>query len=368
MINITKPIIEKEEIEAVVAVLKSGMVAQGPKTAELEEKFAAYCGTRFAVAFNSGTAAIHAALYALGVKEGDEVITTPFSFVATANPILMQNAKVVFADISEEDFCIDPAEIAKKITKKTKAIIPVDLYGQIYNHQEITKIAEDHNLKVVEDACQAVGAESNGKKAGTFGDIAAFSLYATKNIQSAEGGLITTDSEEYVEKCKMLRHHGQSERVRYEYLDLGYNYRATDISAAIAIEQLKKIGKLTAIRIANATRLTKGLQGIGGLITPQPKKNQIHVFHQYTIRLTPEFPGGREKLREYLESEGIMSNIYYPKPLHLHAHFNKMGYRLGDFPVAEKMSQQVLSLPVHPSLTSKNIDYIINRIKNYVKL
>src|SRR3989339_198434 len=260
MINISKPIIGKEEIAAVLKVLKSGMIVQGPVVEKLEENFAKYCGTKYAVAFNSGTAAIHAGLYTLGIGPGDEIITTPFTFVATANPILMQGAKVVFADISEDDFNIDPKEVEKKITKKTKAIIPVDLYGQVYNYPAIKKIAKKYHLKILEDACQAVGANRGKARAGNFGDVAAFSLYATKNIMSGEGGLITTNDEKIAEKCKMFRHHGQSEKTKYEYFDLGYNYRMTDILAAIGLVQLKKIERFSRRRIQNAELLSRGLK------------------------------------------------------------------------------------------------------------
>lgn len=365
MIQMTKPIIEQEEINAVNEVLKSGMLAQGPKTKELEERFAKYCGAKYAVAVNSGTAAIHAALYALGVKSGDEVITSPFTFVASANPILMQNAKVVFADISENDFNLDPKKIEEKITPGTKAVIPIDLYGQIYDYGALKNIADKHNLKILEDACQAVGAEYDGAKAGTFGDASAFSLYATKNIMSGEGGVITTNNEEIAEKCKLFRHHGQSEKTRYEYHDLGYNYRITDLCASIAIEQLKKVDEFNGKRIQNAKKLNDGLKNIKGIITPSIKPGHKHVFHQYTIRITDEFKSSREKFTAYLTNSGIESKIYYPKPLHLHPHFLRMGYKKGDFPVAEKMSEQVLSLPVHPSLTNDEINYIIDKIELY---
>lgn len=365
MIQLSKPAIGEEEIRAVNEVLKSGMLAQGPRVKELEEKFSEYCGVKYAVAFNSGTAAIHAGLYALSIKNGDEVITSPFTFVASANPILMQGAKVIFSDISENDFNLDPKKMEEKITNKTKAIIPIDLYGQIYNYKAMNVLAKKHNLKILEDACQAAGAEYNNKKSGAFGDVSAFSLYATKNIMSGEGGLITTDNEEIYEKCKLFRHHGQSEKTRYEYIDLGYNYRMTDLCAAIAIEQLKKIGSINNKRIRNAKKLTNGLKNIKGLITPEIKDNHKHVFHQYTLRLTNEFASDRNKFMDYLKQSGIDSKVYYPKPLHLHPHFIKMGYKKGDFPVAEKMSEQVLSLPVRPSLDDKELDYIIDKIKNY---
>lgn len=365
MIQVSKPMMGEEEVNSVVEVIKSGMIAQGPKVKELEEKFAEYCGSKFAVAFNSGTAAIHAGLYALGIKEGDEVITTPFTFVATANPILMQGAKVVFADINEKDFNLDAVEVSKKITDKTKAIVPVDLYGQIYDYEKISEIAKKYSLKILEDACQAIGAEQKGLKAGKFGDIGAFSLYATKNIMCGEGGLIVTDSEEVAELCKRFRHHGQSEKTRYEYWDLGYNYRMMDLQAAIASVQLKKCDELNEKRIKNAHRLTEGLKGVKGIMLPGVKNDNHHVFHQYTIRITEDFGHSREDVISHLKEKGVGTGIYYPKPLHLHPHFMKFGYKEGDFPVAEKMAKQVLSLPVHPSLTDDEIDLIINSINEY---
>lgn len=366
MINISKPILEEEEISAVVSVLKSGAVVQGPKTAEFEKEFAKYCGTKFAVAFNSGTAAIHAGLYALGMREGDEVITSPFTFVASANPILMQGARVVFSDISEVDFNIDPREVEKKITAKTKVILPIDLYGQIYDYDAIRRLTEYNDIKILEDACQAVGAEYQGKKAGNFGYAGAFSLYATKNIMSAEGGMITTDNEEVMEKCKQFRHHGQSEKTRYEYWDLGYNYRMTDINAAIGIEQLKKIERFNGGRRKNAEKYLSQLSGIEGLILPKIFQERKHVFHQFTIRITDDFGMSRDDVLAYLKEKDIVCGVYYPKPLHLHPHFMKLGYKKGDFPVAEKMSQQVISLPVHPSLLEGEIDSVITAIKECV--
>lgn len=365
MIPISKPIIGKEEIEAVVSVMKSGIIAQGPKTAQFEEEFARYCGTKYAVAFNSGTAAIHAGLYALGIHEGDEVITSPFTFVASANPILMQGAKVVFADISEDDFNLDPNEVAKKLTSNTKAILPIDLYGQIYDYESIKSLAKKHNLRILEDACQAVGAAYGDVKAGNFGDIGAFSLYATKNIMCGEGGVATMNDEELMEKCKRFRHHGQSEKTRYEYWDLGYNYRMADLNAAIALVQLMKVDQLNEKRRSNATILTAGLSDVRGLILPKVMPGRTHVFHQYTIRITEEFGSSRENLAEFLKEQGIGSNIYYPKPLHLHPHFSKLGYKEGDFPVAERLSKEVLSLPVHPSVTEEEIRLIVTKIQEF---
>lgn len=361
MVNIAKPIIGEEEKKAVMAVLDSGMLAQGEQVKQLEEQFAKLCGTKHAIAVNSGTAALHAALYALGVKEGDEVITTPFTFVATSNCILMQGAKPVFADIDEKTFNLNPVKTEEKITPNTKAIIPVDLFGQIYNAEQMNEIAERYGLKILEDACQAVGAELNGKKAGSFGDMAAFSLYATKNMMSGEGGIITTDKDEYAEKARRFRHHGQT--ATYEYAELGYNYRMTNIQAAIALEQLKKIEKFNQKRIQNAKILTEGLAGVKGITTPYIKPGAKHVFHQYTILVGQEYGKTRDELVQALKAADIGTGIFYPKPLHLHPVYAKYGYKEGDFPVAEKLAKQVLSLPVHPSVTDEDLKSMIKVIK-----
>lgn len=360
MIPISKPLLGDGEKKAVMEVLDSGMLAQGSKVKEFEEKFSAFCGAKFGIAVNSGTAAIHAALYAAGVKKGDEVITSPFTFVASANPIIMQGARPVFADIKEDTYNIDPDEIKKKITTKTKAIIVVDLYGQVYDYEKIREIAEKHNLKIIEDACQAVGAELNGKKAGTFGDLGCFSFYATKNMMTGEGGMITTNNEEYVELCKRFRHHGQSEKTRYEYYDLGYNYRMMDLQAAIGLEQLKKINDFTNKRIENARKLSNGLSRIKQIKVPFVMQGAKHVFHQYTIRAER-----RDELMVYLKEKGVGCGVYYPKPLHLHPFFMKLGYKEGDFPAAEKASKEVLSLPVHPTLTDEDIRKIIEMIGEF---
>lgn len=367
MIPISRPLIGQEEIDAVVEVLKSGMIAQGPKTQEFEEMFAKFCGVKHAVAFSNGTTAIHSGVRALGVKQDDEVITVPFTFVATANPIVMEGGKIVFVDISEDDFCIDPEKVTEKITKKTKAIIPVDLYGQIYKYNEIKKIADDYGLGILEDACQAIGAEQDGIKAGNFGDVATFSFYATKNIATGEGGMLVTDDDEIARKAKLFRHHGQDVSVRYEYLELGHNYRMTDIVAALGVEQMKKEDHITKTRIRNSELLSEGLSDVKGLILPKALKGNRHVYHQYTIRVIDEFGHTRDELMEFLKSNDIGCGIYYPKPLHLHEHFRKMGYKEGDFPVSEMMSKQVLSLPVNPFVTKEDVDIIIDKIVEFSK-
>ncbi len=362
MINIASPDIGPEETAAVNAVLKSGMLAQGPKVAELEAAFATYCSTKFALALNSGTAALHAALFAIGVGPGDEVITTPFTFIATINTILMQNAKPVLVDIETDSFNIDPALIKPAITAKTKALLPIDLYGQPYDYDEVKTLADEHGLKIVEDACQAVGATYKTKKAGQLGDIGCFSLYATKNIMSGEGGLITTDNEAYAMAIKQFRQHGMS--ASYEYEHLGYNYRMSDLHAAIAVEQLKKADRYATQRNQNAALYNQGLRAIPGLLLPSLKPDRTHVYHQYTVRVTTDFPLTRDQLMQSLREKGIGAGIYYPKPLHLYPHTRQLGYKVGDFPNAERAAAEVLSLPVHPKVSSDDIVLVIAAVKD----
>ena len=362
MIPIAKPIISKEEKQAVMDVMDSGMLAQGKKVQELETEFAKFCGSKYAVAVNNGTAALHASLYALGIKEGDEVITTPFTFIATANSIIMQNAKPIFVDIEEDTFNIDPKKIVEKITSYTKAILFVDLFGHIANMDEIKKIAKEHNLLLIEDACQAHGAEYNGKKAGTFGDMSAFSFYATKNMMCGEGGIITTDNEKYLELVKRFSHHGQSEQTRYQYYDLGYNYRMLDITAAIAIEQLKKVEEFTKKRIHNAKLLSDGLSKLSWIQIPKVEDGFKHVYHQYTIKVDAKI---RDKLINHLKENDVGCGVFYPKPLHLHPFFLKKGYKKGDFEISELVAKQVISLPVNPYVNDDDIKKIIDVIGDF---
>ena len=367
MIYVAKPFIGEKEKKAVLDVLNSGMLAQGPKVKEFEEKFAEMCGAKNAVAVNSGTAALHSALYAIGVGKGDEVITVPFTFVATVNPIIMLGAKPVFVDVDETTFNIDVNKIEEKINDKTKAIVAVDLYGQPANYQVLKNLAEKHNLKIVEDACQAHFAEFKGKKSGVLGDIGCFSFYATKNMMTGEGGMIVTNNDEYAELCKRFRHHGQSEQTRYQYFDLGYNYRMMDIQAAIGLVQLERLEDWTNKRINNAKQLSLGLEGIKGIVVPKVSEGVKHVFHQYTIKVLEDFRLTRDELIEKLKEQGVGCAVFYPKPLHLHPHFAKLGYHEGDFPFSEKFSKQVLSLPVHQGVLTEDIQKIISVIKGDFK-
>lgn len=363
MISFVKIDIGEAEKKAVMEVLDSGMLAQGSRTAAFESAFANYCGAQYAIATTSGTSALHTALYAMGIRAGDEVITTPFTFVATANAAVMQGARPVFADILPDTFNIDPDDIARKITPKTKAIIPVNLFGQPYDVEAINSLAAQYGLLVLEDAAQSVGAMYRDKKSGTFGNCAAFSFYATKNIITGEGGMITTDSPEMAELCKRFRHHGQSEQTRYQYYELGYNYRMTDLQAAIGLVQLSKADTINARRAANAQVLTQGLKHIEGLEVPKVVEGCSHVFHQYTIKVNAD---KRDLILNRIKENGVACGVYYPKSLHLHPHFLAYGYKEGDFPVSEQCSGQVIALPVHPQLTDDELKTIVEVVSEAV--
>ena len=355
-IPIAKPSIGNEEIEEVVRVLKSGMLAQGKKVEEFEKQFSKYIGVKHAIAVSNGTSALHTALLSAGIKPGDEVIVPSFTFIATANSVLFCGAKPIFADIGEDDFNIDTDDLQRKITSKTKAIIPVHLYGQPADMKAIMEIAEDKKLKVIEDACQAHGAEFNGKKVGSFG-IGTFSFYPTKNMTTGEGGMITTNSDGIDEKSRLLRSHGM--RIRYHHDIVGYNYRMSDINAAIGIWQLKKLDENNRKRIENAKLLTEGLKDLDGIITPKVIPHRKHVFHQYTIRVTDEFGMSREELMKRLKEKGIGSLIYYPIPIHKQKVYLNMGFNV-ELPVTESIVKEVLSIPVHPNVTKEQIEYMIN--------
>ena len=363
MIPIAKPVIGEDEISAVTAVLRSGVIAQGRKVEEFEEAFAEFIGTKYAVAVNSGTAALHIALMVHGIGEEDEVITSPFSFVASANSILFTGARPVFADTDEDSFNIGPDRIADKITPRTKAIMPVHLYGQPCDMKKIMKIADKHKLVIIEDACQAHGAEYEGKKAGSFG-TGCFSFYATKNMITGEGGMITTNDEGIAQKARMIRTHGQKERYLNEIL--GYNYRMTDIAAAIGVCQLRRLEDFNNKRVRNAQFLTEKLSGIKGLVPPHVGPNVKHVFHQYTIRVARDFAVSRDGLRKRLLDGGVGTEVYYPRPIHKQPLYQSLGYH-DHLPNSEKAAGEVLSLPIHPSVAKKDLEHVADALISCAK-
>lgn len=358
MIPIAKPFIGDEEINEVESVLRSGFIAQGPKVAEFEEKFANYIGTRHAVATSSGTTALHVALLCAGIGKDDEVITTPFSFAATANSVLYAGAKPVFVDIEPETYNINPELIEEAITDKTKAIIPVHLYGQPADMGSINKIAKNHDLKIIEDAAQAHGAVYNGINVGLWGDMACFSFYPTKNITTGEGGIITTNNNEFDHDARALRAHGESER--YQHVILGYNFRMTDIAAAIGVVQLKRLDGFNEKRIENAEYLTEHVRYIDGIEPPFVQDGVKHVFHQYTIRVGN---GKRDELRNFLNNEGIGTGIHYPKPIYRQKLYENLGFTANCLE-AEKAAEEVLSIPVNPELSARDLGKIVSVLED----
>ena len=353
MISISRPQIGEEEKAAVMKVLESGQLAQGPRVQEFEEKFAAWTGSKYAVATSSGTTALHVALLAHGVGEGDEVVTTGFSFIASANCILYANARPVFADIEARYFMLDPKDIEKRITPKTKAIIPVHLFGQMSDMEPIYEIAQKYNLAIVEDACQSHGAKYNGKPVGSWGS-ACYSFYPTKNMTTIEGGMITTNDPGVAEKARLIRNHGSPKRYLHEML--GFNFRMTDLQAAIGLTQLTKVDGWNQKRKDNAAFLTEHLEQVDGITPPAVRPGSEHVFHQYTIRAR-----NRDKALEQLGQKGIGVGVYYPIPIHVQPLYKKLGYDVS-LPVTEQAALEVLSLPVHPALNQAELEEIVNTV------
>ena len=357
MIYMAKPQIGDEEKQAVMEVLNSGMLAQGPRVKAFEEGFAKMCGVDHAIATSSGTTALHLAMLAHGLSNGDEVITSAFTFIASANSVLYAGARPVFVDIDPQTFNLDVSQIVAAITPRTKAILPVHLYGLACDMDPIMSIAEKHGLVVIEDACQSHGAMYKGQKVGSFG-TGTFSLYPTKNMTSGEGGMITTNDSVIDEKSRVIRQHGM--RVRYYHDELGYNFRMTDVHAAIGLAQLNKLDKFNTQRQANAKFMSENLKGV---VTPYIPDEQTHVFHQYTIRV-PD--GKRDALRTHLQENGVGSEVYYPVPIHQQTFYvNDLGYK-DSLPETEKAALEVLSLPVHAGLSSSDLETIVAAVNEFM--
>jgi len=363
MIPISKPYIGEEEKRAVLEVLDSGMLVQGPRVAELENNWAKSCATQYAIATSNGTTALHVALLAHGIGSGDEVITTPFTFIASVNSILYTGARPVFVDIHSDSFNINAEQIEAAITPRTKAIIVVHLFGYPCDMNKIMDIANRHGLVIIEDAAQAIGADYQGKAIGSFG-TGCFSLYATKNVMSAEGGMITTNDESIARRCRMIRAHGMERRYYHDML--GYNFRLSDLHAAIGLVQLQRLQEFTQKRRANASYLNTHIQN-PKVITPSQFNGKVetnpagHVWHQYTVRIVNT---DRDQAIKSLTNSGIGTGIFYPVPAHQQNHIRELG--LGDvsLPVTEKMAEQVLSLPVHPQLSQTDLETIVEAVNS----
>lgn len=358
-VYLVKPNIGKEEEENVLSVLRSGMLAQGPWVKRFEGEFSKYLGVAHTIAVSNGTAALDLALRAIGIGPGDEVIVPDFTFIATANAILFQGAKPVFADIDMKTYNISVEDAEMKVTKKTKAIIAVHLFGHPADISGLQKLCAKHNLHLIEDCAQAHGAEWDGKKVGSFG-IGAFSFYPTKNMTTSEGGAVATQDAELAKKVDLLRNHGQADK--YLHTVLGYNLRMTDICGAIGVAQLAKLDWMNAARIRNAEILNKGLSGVRGLVTPYKAENAKHVYHQYVVRVTPEFKISRDELKDKLIEKGVGCAVHYPKPITSQPFYSSQGYKAGGAN-SNKVAEQVLSLPVHPGLKKEELDYVIQCVK-----
>ena len=359
-IPIAAPQIGEEERQAVLDVLDSGHLAQGAVVEAFEREFATWCGVEHAVAVNSGTAALHLALMAHSIGQGDEVITSPFTFVASANAALFVGARPVFVDIEPATYCLDPAKVEAAITPKTRAIMPIDLYGQPAAMDDLRQIAERHRLLLIEDACQAHGATIGGRKAGALGVTATFSFYPTKNMTTAEGGMVTTPYAEVAAKVGMLRQHGATER--YHHLALGFNFRMTEIAAAIGRAQLKKLDAWNEIRRRNASFLDEGLAGVPRIRTPRERPGCRHIYHQYTVLVE----GDRDAIQARLKELGVGTAVHYAVPVHRQPLYVELGYGSVSTPVAEHAANHVLSLPVHPGLTESDLERIVGAVRKVV--
>jgi dTDP-4-amino-4,6-dideoxygalactose transaminase len=351
------------EVEAsVLDTLRSGVIAQGAKVAEFERAFARLAGVPHAVAVNNGSTALTAALLGLGVGPDDEVLTSPFTFIATVNAILATGARVRFADIGSDDFNLDPAAVRAAATGSTSVLMPVHLFGQTADMDPILDIARAGDLKVVEDAAQAHGATYGGRPAGSFG-VGCFSLYATKNITTGEGGMITTSDDALADRLRVLRNQGM--RARYQYEMVGHNYRLTDLAAAVGLPQMVTYPEQVARRRANAARLTELLGDVRGLVLPQQLPGREHVWHQYTVLVTDESPVARDDLVGLLAERGVGSGVYYPKLA-----FDYDAYREhplvepADTPVAARVARQCLSLPVHARLADGDVERVAAAVRD----
>jgi dTDP-4-amino-4,6-dideoxygalactose transaminase len=351
---------KSELMRAVEEVCNSQILCLGPAVEKFEKEAAAYCGCKYATGVSSGTDALLLSLMAAGIGAGDEVITTPFTFFATAGTVSRLGAKPIFVDVDAETYNIAPAKIEAKITKKTRAIIPVHIFGQIAQMQPIMEIARKHKLLVIEDAAQAMGATQDGKQAGSIGDIGCYSFYPTKNIGAfGDAGMVVTNNDALAEKIRLMRVHG--ENPRYYYRMIGGNFRMDNIQGAVLSVKLKYLDEWNKKRRENASIYNSMFAGT--IVKPQNiEQNNVSIYHQYTIT-APK----KDILQAYLAKQGIGSGIFYPQPLHLQDCFKGLGYKKGDFPVAEELTESVLSLPIYQELTTEQIEHVGKTMLEFYK-
>ena len=364
MIPISVVKLDEEAERLAVEVIRSGILAQGPMVARLEREFADLVGVEHAVAVSNGTIALVAALQVLDLQPGDEVVTSPFTFVATLNAILEAGATARFADIREEDFCVDPEALESAIGPRTKVLMPVHLYGQPADMISIAPLASRHGLSLVEDTAQSLGATIDGRGAGSFG-LGTFSLYATKNLTTGEGGMITTNDGALADRLRVLRNQGM--RQRYQYEVVGHNYRLTDLQAALGIPQLATYGGNVKRRKDNAARLSAGLADIPGLRLPTELPGRSHVWHQYTVLVTQDAPISRDELVARLTEQGVGCGIYYPKTVYDYECYRHHPRVVADpAPVTDRVVRQCVSLPVHHHLSDSDLDRVVEAVHKAV--
>jgi dTDP-4-amino-4,6-dideoxygalactose transaminase len=365
LIRINQPIIGKEEIDAATEVLKSGILTEksgmGPRVLEFEKEFAHYVGAKHAVALNSGTAALHSAVVIAGVKAGDEVIIPSFTFHATAEVVLMAGGEPVFADIDPTTYTITAETVEAVMTRNTKVIMPVHLYGLPADLDPLKKLARDRGVTLIEDAAQAHGAEYNGSKIGSIGDMSCFSMYAGKNMTTGEGGMVTTNDDDYSERLRMIRSHG--EQRPYWPITVGNNYRMTELLAAVGTAQLKKLPSFLEKRRKNAEFLGEKLGVLGKVVPPKEPEGRKSAWYLYTLRLHGANAGKRNKVIEKLRSRNIEAAVYYESPLHLLPLYRERTTSRRPLPETEKACRQVFSVPVHPRLAEAELNYIFDTLK-----
>jgi perosamine synthetase len=366
MIPLARPDIGEEEIRLVNEVLRTDWLSMGPKVGEFEEKFADYIGTEHAIAVNSGTSGLHLCVKSTEIKKGDEVITTPFSFVASSNCVIYEGGKPVFVDIDPQTLNIDAGKIEEAINKNTRAILPVHVFGQPCEMDAIMEIAENHDLAVIEDACESVGSEYNGKKVGTFGDASVFAFYPNKQMTTGEGGMITTDNENIAKLCRSLRNQGRSESEEWlNHVRLGFNYRLDDMSCALGIGQLKRINELIEKRAKVAEEYTKQLDGVEGVTTQYLDPRIKMSWFVYVIRVGDHID--RNKVIEYLQEHGVSCRPYFT-PIHLQPFYRKMfGYKEGDFPICEKVCDSTIALPFFGKMDKETIEQVCATLEDSLK-
>ena len=368
--------ITDDDIQAVVDVLRGDWITQGPKVAEFEESLARYCGSKYAVAVSSGTAALHCAMYAMGIGPGDEVVSSPITFAATANSVIYMGAKPVFADVEPGTLLIDPADVERKITEKTKAIISVDYAGHPCEYDRLREIADHHSLSLLSDSCHALGAEYHGRKCGAISDLSTFSFHPVKHITTGEGGMITTDNFECAERMRRFRSHGISadhaKRKEqgtwyHEMLDLGFNYRITDFQCALGISQMAKLPQFLKRRREIAARYDEAFGKMPGLEPLAVSGEITHAYHLYVIRVIKDECGkSRDQLFDTLRGSGLGVNVHYI-PVHLHPYYReRLNTGPGMCPVAEKAYEEILSIPIHPLMTQAHVDRVIGAVNEAV--